>query len=45
MNIQYNNFKTQRCKFFDKEGKCKYGKNCSFAHGDNELRKPYDALS
>jgi len=44
MNIPYNNYKTQLCKFWEKEGKCKFNKNCSYAHGDYELRKPYEAL-
>jgi len=42
MNIPYNNYKTQRCKFFDETGKCKFDKNCTYAHGDPELRNPYD---
>lgn len=44
MNIPYNNYKTQRCKYFDDTGNCKFGKNCSYAHGDAELRNPYDNL-
>lgn len=44
MNIPYNNYKTQQCKFWEKEGKCKFNKNCSYAHGDHELRKPYEAI-
>ena len=44
MNIPYNNYKTQRCKYFDENGVCKFGKNCSYAHGDQELRNPYDNL-
>ena len=43
-NMPYNNVKTQLCRFWQKDGKCKYGKNCSYAHGDFELRKPYHAL-
>lgn len=30
-----NNFKTVVCKYWE-QGKCKYGNNCSFAHGDTE---------
>lgn len=26
------------------EGKCKFNKNCSYAHGEGELRKPYEAI-
>jgi hypothetical protein len=44
MGIPYNNYKTQRCKYFDDTGNCKFGKNCSYAHGDAELRNPYDNL-
>lgn len=44
MNIPYNNYKTQLCNFWEKGGKCKFGKNCSYAHGEHELRKPYEAL-
>lgn len=44
MNIPYNNFKTQRCKYFDETGVCKFSKNCSFAHGEDELRNPFDQL-
>lgn len=44
LGIPYNNYKTQRCKYFDDTGNCKFGKNCSYAHGDAELRNPYDNL-
>ena len=44
-NVPYSNYKTQLCRFFEKEGTCKYGKNCSFAHSDKELRKPYDQVT
>ena len=44
MNIPYNNYKTVRCKYFELEGVCKFGKNCTFAHGMDELRAPYDPL-
>jgi len=33
------NYKTAKCKFFEK-GYCKYEQNCSFAHGDQDLRSP-----
>jgi hypothetical protein len=32
-------YKTAKCKFFEK-GYCKYEQNCSFAHGDQDLRSP-----
>ena len=44
MNIPYNNYKTQKCKYFydlTNPGICKFGKNCSYAHGDVDMRKPY----
>ena len=44
MNIPYNNYKTQLCRFWVQEGKCKFNKNCSYAHGEQELRKPYEPL-
>jgi hypothetical protein len=44
MNVPYNNYKTVRCKYFDTEGHCKFGKNCTYAHGDPELRGPYDCM-
>ena len=45
MNIPYNNYKTNVCKYYEQSGgNCKFGKNCSFAHGAHELRNPYDSL-
>lgn len=44
LNIPYNNYKTQKCKFFEKDGMCRFGKNCSYAHGPEDLRKPYEDL-
>ena len=44
MNMPYNNYKTQLCSFFEKDGKCKFSKKCCYAHGKEELRKPYDHL-
>ena len=32
------NHKTKKCKNFEKDGTCKYGAHCTFAHGDRELR-------
>jgi hypothetical protein len=44
MNIPYNNYKTQTCKNFEKEGKCKFAEKCSYAHGGTDLRNPYDNI-
>ena len=44
MNMPYNNTKTQLCKFWLQDGKCRFGKNCTFAHGEHELRKPYEPV-
>lgn len=33
-----SNFKIVKCKNFEREGICKYGGTCTFAHGDQELR-------
>ncbi len=44
MNIPYNNYKTQTCKYYEKDKSCKFGANCSFAHGGVEMRNPYDNL-
>ncbi len=32
------NYKIVKCKNWEKDGTCKYGKHCTFAHGDDELR-------
>jgi len=44
MNIPYSNYKTQTCKNFETEGKCKFGEKCSYAHGPAELRNPYENM-
>lgn len=33
------NFKTAICKNFANTGNCRYGDSCTFAHGDQELKK------
>ena len=33
------NYKIVKCKNWEKDGTCKYGENCTFAHGDSELRE------
>ena len=32
------NYKIVKCKNWEKDGTCKYGHHCTFAHGDNDLR-------
>ena len=32
------NYKIVKCKNFEKDGSCKYGAHCTFAHGDKDLR-------
>ena len=32
------NYKIVKCKNFEKDGTCKYGQHCTFAHGDKEIR-------
>jgi len=36
-NQSGGHYKTAKCKFFEK-GHCKFGQNCSFAHGEMDLR-------
>ena len=38
------NYKIVKCKNWDKDGTCKYGAHCTFAHGDDELRNKADNL-
>ena len=38
------NFKIVKCKNFEKDGSCKYGAHCTFAHGDKDLRNKADNL-
>jgi hypothetical protein len=45
LNIPYNNYKTQKCKYFEQEGVCKFGKNCSYAHGEIDTRNPYENVN
>jgi hypothetical protein len=33
------NFKTRMCKNYEKNGFCKFGDKCNFAHGRDELRR------
>ena len=36
------NYKTTMCKFFEEGKVCKYKENCSYAHGDHEIRTQMD---
>ena len=38
------NYKIAKCKNWEKEGSCKYGAFCTFAHGNNELRNKSDNM-
>jgi hypothetical protein len=37
-------YKTVACKFFGRTGSCRKGLNCTYAHGDHELRNLTDPL-
>lgn len=41
----YNNYKTSLCINFTQKGQCRYQENCTFAHGQDELRNPYDPIA
>ena len=32
-------FKSEMCRAWEKDGKCRYGGGCQFAHGKTELRE------
>lgn len=36
------NYKTTMCRYFEEGKICKYGENCSYAHGDHEIRTQMD---
>ena len=38
-NDQQLKYRTELCKFYEINGKCKYGDNCIFAHGKENLRE------
>lgn len=39
------NYKTVMCKYWQQTGNCKYSDNCSFAHGDPEMRTAIENAS
>ena len=39
------NYKIAKCKNFEKDGTCKYGYHCTFAHGDADLRQKSDNMN
>ena len=38
-NEQKLKFRTELCKMFEINGTCKFGKNCNFAHGKENIRE------
>ena len=38
------NYKIVKCKNWEKDGTCKYGVHCTFAHGDKDLRNKGENL-
>ena len=38
------NYKIAKCKNWEKDGTCRYGNKCTFAHGDEDLRKKEDNM-
>ena len=38
------NYKIVKCKNWEKDGTCKYGIHCTYAHGDCEIRNKTDNL-
>ena len=38
------NYKIAKCKNWEQDKTCRYGNKCTFAHGDEELRKPEDNM-
>lgn len=38
------NYKIAKCKNWEQDKTCRYGSKCTFAHGDQELRKKEDNM-
>lgn len=39
------NYKIAKCKNYEKDGQCKFGAHCTFAHGDNDLHSKNDPMT
>jgi hypothetical protein len=39
------NYKIVKCKYWEKDGTCRYGTLCTFAHGEQELRTKSDNIA
>ena len=44
MSNAYCNYKTVMCNMYETGQNCKFGSNCTFAHGEDEMRSPYDPM-
>ena len=40
----YCNYKTVMCNMWENGMPCKFGSNCTYAHGEDEMRSPYDPM-
>jgi hypothetical protein len=40
----HSNYRTQKCKIFEKHGECKWGDACSFYHNEDQQRNLIDPL-
>ena len=43
-SVPYCNYKTVMCRLLEEQGFCKFGSNCRFAHGEEQLRNPHDPM-
>lgn len=39
------NYKIVKCKYWEKDGTCRYGSLCTFAHGEKEIRTKSDNMN
>ena len=42
--LNAQNYKIVKCKYVEKDGSCRYGSLCTFAHGDEDLRTKSDNI-